>query len=246
MNIAGVGSRYTYLCDTQINRRMAKDRKEDVETLLAEKTSYTRQMKDGSRQSYLTFYEKDKIRCVREDKEGFDWELPLEDESQYNRVMLFLAEFRDKDDLPFTYHKNFWQDFLSGELDVEGFKNFLSTTVEKEGKTGLQITEDGICINRETAKYWAYMDPPEFVNTIFRTTEEFRNWQVAEIKRAQEEWSKTHLSWAEQFNQEHPNLAGKKSHYWRGVWYTAEEIDALWQKQVSRLFTQTQEDALWS
>lgn len=219
---------------------------EDVETLLAEKTSYTRQMKDGSRQSYLTFYEKDKIRCVREDKESFDWELPLDDESQYDRIMQFLNEFEDKDNLPFTYHKNFWQDFLSGELDVEGFKRFLSTEVEEKGAHCLQITEDGMCTDRETAKYWAYMDPPEFVDTIFRTTEEFRDWLAAEAKRAQEEWEETHLSWVEQFNQDHPNQAGKKCFYWRGVWYTAEEIDALWKEQISKLFTQTSEDALRS
>lgn len=127
---------------------------------------------------------------------------------------------------------------------MEEFKNFLSSGAERTTADSLQVTKDGMYINREAVKYGKYMDPPDFVNDIFWTTEEFREWQKVQSKKAMEEWNKTHLSWVEQFNKEHPNLAGKKSHWWRGKLYTAEELDALWKEEFKNLFTQDP-DEIW-
>lgn len=155
-------------------------KKESAEMLLAEKTSCTYQMKDGEELSYFTFYEKDRIYCKKEGKEDCEWEIPLEDESQYDKIMSFLNALEDKENLSFTIHNTFWQDFLSGKLNVDEFQEFLSTITKEEISNGLKITEDGV-FDRETMKYATYIYGPEFGANMMRTTEEFMKWQEKQM-----------------------------------------------------------------
>lgn len=204
-----------------------------VESLLAEKTSCNYQMKDGTELSYLTFYEKDRIYCKKEGKEDYEWEIPLEDETQYDKIMSFLNGLEDKEDLSFTIHNTFWQDFLSGKLDVDAFQEFINTSERKEILNGLKITEDGSFRERKTMKYACYIYGPEFGANMMRTTEELWEWQKKQAEKLGKEWAKTHLSWVEQWNKEHPNLVGVKCiRHSNGRWYTAEEINQLWNEEM--------------
>ncbi len=204
-----------------------------VESLLAEKTSCIYQMKDGKELSYLTFYEKNRIYCKKEGKEDYEWEIPLEDEAQYDKIMSFLNGLEDKENLSFTIHNTFWQDFLSGKLNVDEFQEFLSTSDQEEISNGFKITEDGAFHEKEAKKYVSYIYGPEFGANMMRTTEELFEWQEKQAQKIREEWEKTHLTWVEQWNKEHPNLIGVRCFLCSdGRWYTAEELDKLWDEEL--------------
>lgn len=204
-----------------------------VESLFAEKTSCTYQMKDGKELSYLTFYEKDRIYCKKEGNVNYEWEIQLNDETQYDKIMSFLNGLEDKINLSFTIHNTFWQDFLSGKVDVDAFQEFLSTSEQDEISNGLKIMEDGSFNREETMKYTSYIYGPEFGANMMRTSEELWKWQEKQTEKIGDEWAKTHLSWVEQWNKEHPNLIGVKCiRHSNGQWYTAEEIDKLWDEEM--------------
>ena len=73
---------------------------------------------------YYVYYSPEGIRCIREgernprhpaQKIGIDvlqWEIPLDDAGQYERVAGFLADFSNEDDLCFTVEEGFWREFL--------------------------------------------------------------------------------------------------------------------------------------
>lgn len=208
-----------------------------AKSLLAEKTSCTYQMKDGREVSYFTFYEKDRIYCKMDGKEDCEWEIPLEDETQYDKIMSFLNGLEDKENLSFTIHNTFWQDFLSGTLDIEEFKGFISTCDREELSNGFKITEDGSVPGKETMKYAGYIYGVDFGVHMIRTTEELYEWQEKQAEKIGEEWRKTHLSWVEQWNKEHPHLIGVKCfRNSDGRWCTAEEISKIWTEEVTELF----------
>ncbi len=201
-----------------------------ADSLLAEKTCYTYQTKDGKELSYLTFYEKNRIYCKKEGEDGYEWEIPLEDEAQYDKIITFLNELEDKKNLSFTIHNTFWQDFLSGSLDVDAFQKNLCGSEREEISNGFRITEDG---SFHGNKYVSYIYGPEFGVNMIRTSEELCKWQEKQAEKNGSEWSKTHLTWVEQWNKEHPKLIGVKCIcHSNGQWYTAEEIDKLWNKEM--------------
>ena len=201
------------------------------ESLFAERTFCTYQMKDGKELSYVTVYEKDRIYCEKEGEEDCEWEIPLEDETQYDKVMSFLNGLQEKDNQSFTIHNTFWQDFLSGKLNVDEFREFLHTIGQEEVSNGFKISEDGTFINEEAKKYSIYIYGPDFGANIMRTTEDLLKWQEKQMAKALEEWEKTHLSWVEQWNKDHPDLAGVKCFIVDGKWYTSEELDKLWDEE---------------
>lgn len=200
---------------------------------LAEKTSCTYQMEDGKKLSYITFYEKNRIYCKKDGKDDYEWEITLKDETQYDKIMKFLNGLEDKDNLAFTIHNTFWQDFLSGRVDADQFQKFLSTNKREDILNGLSITEDGSFDGNEMIKYAGYNYEPDFGTNIMTTSEELFKWQEKQAEKIGEEWSKTHLSWVEQWNREHPNLVGVKCiRESNGRWYTAEEINELWNEEL--------------
>ena len=211
-----------------------------VQSLVAEKTSCTVLLKDGEKENevtYFTFYEKDRIYCKREGAEYCEWEISLEDESQYEKAMLFLNGLEDQEDQLYTIHKTFWTDLLSGKLNIDDFKEFLATKMQTENSDCLKITEDGTCVDPDAMKYSVYVSGPAFGTAIARTTEEFLEMQQLRSERIEAEWEKTHLPWVEQWNKDHPNLVGTKCFlYSDGKWYTAEEVDAAIKKELTERF----------
>jgi len=127
--------------------------------------------------------EKNRIYCIKEGKEDYEWEIPLKDEAQYDKVMSFLKGLENKENLSFTIHNTFWQDFLSGKLDVDAFQEFLSTCDREEVLNGLTVTEDGSFREKETMKYASYIYGPEFGAHMMRTTEELWEWQEKQAEK---------------------------------------------------------------
>lgn len=161
-----------------------------VESFVQEQTFYTGTLQDGTELSYRTIYEPDRIYCMRDGEEDAQWEIPLQDESQYDRIVSFLDGLKDRDNQSFTIHNTFWQDFLSGRLDVDAFIGYLETRGQDGDAGGLRLTEDGAYIDREAAKYSIYLYGPEFGAHIMRTTEEFLEWQRQQIEKVAMKQSK--------------------------------------------------------
>ena len=185
---------------------------------------------------FHTVYEKDRIYCVKEGTDGYEWEIPLNDESQYDRVLSFLNGLENQENQSFTIHSTFWRDFLSGKLNVDEFKDFLSGIDPETAANGFTITENGMFQDAGARKYSSYIYGPSFGTNMLRSTEEFTAWQKQQQAKLQEEYDKNHPSWVEQWNKEHPRLVGTKCFlYTDGQWYTAEEIVKLWAEELSEL-----------
>lgn len=208
---------------------------EDEETTY--KTSCQYQLDDEKNLTFHTFYEKDKIYCKKEGTDGYEWEIPLSDESQFNKVLSFLNGLENRENQSFTIHRTFWKDFLSGKLNVDEFRDFLSEIDPETAAYGFTITENGSFHDKDARKYSSYLYGPSFGTNILRTTEEFMAWQKEQLEKNQEKETKNQLSWADQWNREHPRLAGIRCFkHWNGQWYTAEEIVKLWAEELSEKF----------
>lgn len=207
---------------------MPKEDKEDaVNALLTEKTSctYPIEMEDGelSEITWFTFYEKDRIYCIKEGSDGYEWEIPLEDESQYEKVMAFLESQKDKENMRFASRQIFWQDYLSGELDKEGFQHFLDSRVEKGIPNYVNVEENGTYIDKEAIQFCKYMDQP-FVEVIATTEKEFLDWQMAEIAKRKPTLQETDPV---EYHYRMFGDRGQRIHYFHGKLYTYEEVFPL-------------------
>lgn len=201
--------------------------KNAVNALLAEKTlcTYPIEMEDGelSTLTYFTFYEKDRIYCIREGCYSYEWELPLEDETQYDKVMSFLNGLKDKENLRFASHKNFWQDYLSGELDMEGFLDFLDTKVQKGIPGYTYVTEEGVRFDKEAVRFSKYVDEP-FCEVIATTEKEFLDWCMARIAKRKLTLQDTNPV---EYHYRMFGDRGQRIHYFHGKLYTYEEVFPL-------------------
>lgn len=202
------------------------------------KTSCSYQMSDEKNLIYHTYYEKDRIYCQKDGTDGYEWEIPLDHESQYNRVLSFLNGLKNKENQSFTIHNTFWKDFLSGKLNAKEFKEYLNSIDQETSANGFKISENGTFNDEGMRKYSCYLYGPSFGANMIRTTEEFAAWQNKQLEKAQDKQTKNYLHWSEQWSLEHPRLAGLKCiRHSDGQCYTAEEIEKLWEGEVSVLFS---------
>ena len=100
---------------------------------------------------YVTFYTAEGIRCKKLGAEDFEWTLTFENKEQYNKVMEFLENFPSDWNMRFAAHKNFWQDFLNDEIDMDAFMEFMEST--NEGVPDYSVTEgDSVYVDEEKAQ----------------------------------------------------------------------------------------------
>ncbi len=205
-----------------------EDRDAAVNALLAERTlcTYPLETEDGelSMLTYFTFYEKDRIYCIKEGSEDYEWEMPLEDESQYEKVMSFLNCLKDKENLRFASQQNFWQDYLSGELDVENFQHFLDTRVQKGIPNYANVTKEGGYIDREAIHFSKYVDQP-FGELIGTTGKELMEWYRENVISKR----KPSLQETDPIEYHYRVFGGRgqKLYYWKGKNYTYEEFYSI-------------------
>lgn len=212
---------------TRRNLLQSAESNSGKDNVVAEKTScsYPFETEDGelSALTYFTFYEKDRIYCVKDGSDGCEWEMPLQDETQYDQVMSFLNSLNGKENLRFASHENFWQDYLSGELDMEGFQNFLDTKVHKGIPDYTYVTEEGVCFDREAVRFSKYMDQP-FCEVVATTEKEFLDYCMAELAK------KLSTMQEEDPIEKHYRMfgdRGQRIHYFHGKLYTYEEVYPL-------------------
>ena len=151
-----------------------ESRETSVELLLADVTTatYPSAEKDDPDDVYYTFYTPDGIYCKKQGASGYEWKIPFKAESQYEKVMSYLQNFDAQNNLRFACHENFWMDFLSDQIDMDGFNNFLNTRVHDGVPDYLDTYETGVRINAEAAQYSQYMNVPGFVKDICYTSEQ--------------------------------------------------------------------------
>ena len=129
---------------------------DDGALLTAETTSckYETANPDDDDIIYVTFYTTDGIRCKKLGSEDFEWTLTFKNEEQYNKVMEFLGNFPSDWNMRFAAHKNFWQDFLNDEIDIDAFMEFMNGT--NKGVPDYSITVgDSMYIDTEKISGWS-------------------------------------------------------------------------------------------
>lgn len=108
---------------------------------------------------YLTMITEEGICCTKQGSPDCIWELKFTDSKQYQKAMEFVEWSSDKiDNYRYAAHENFWRDYLSGRMDVEGFKSFLETT--NRGVPDYNITnEHGMFVDIEKVQWAKYLNP---------------------------------------------------------------------------------------
>ncbi len=212
------------------------------EILSAEKvrTEYPPEKPGEKGRCTITFITSTGIYCKKEGSEEFRWKIEFEDISQYDQVMSVLNRFDTEDNLRFADSRYFWEDVLSGSLDVEDFVDFWNQHAKDDNANYAVLTEDGVRIDPEAVKYTKYM-PPDYVGEIFFSLEDLLAFENEKFQKVYREWEKDPKMWVKKFNRENPKLAGLRNWCFYGNWYTAEELDELFsERKASEAFASMQ------
>lgn len=207
---------------------------DDGALLTAETTSckYETANPDDNDILYVTFYTAEGIRSKKLGAEDFEWTLTFENKEQYNKVMEFLGNFPSDWNMRFAAHKNFWQDFLNDEIDMEGFMEFMNGT--NKGVPDYSVTVgDSMYIDTDKMQWAEYMNP---LGARFYTAEEMHQMQMERIKA--NEASLTKLTdwdaYEEMYKENHPEYNGEKicCEYPGGPLYTVKEMAELQYRKI--------------
>lgn len=158
--------------------------------------SYPAAGEDEEQEWYVVCYTSEGISCKKCGEDGVLWQIPFTDETQYQKVMDFIHGLDPAGNYRFTAHKNFWEDFLSGKLNVEEFLDFYGNSVNGVPNY-LTVTEHGMRIDEKALRYQPYFtergitEPggtlPDFVADHYATSEEF--FKAMEAKMAERQAS---------------------------------------------------------
>ncbi len=113
------------------------DRESIPDTVLSGKSEYTDPLsgqKVPVSVEYRISYSEDGISCRKDIKDGGResgrelWSLQFENPEDYSKVREFLNGFGAEDRLTFASQKSFWEDFIGGEINVDGFRDYYDKT----------------------------------------------------------------------------------------------------------------------
>lgn len=134
------------------------DREQQTRLLAGEFTTCVYPAGDSEKEDirYITCYTADGIYCRREgETEEWEWTFTFESEGQYDKVMQLIGQFPSDWNMRFAAHKNFWEDFLNGEIDAEDFLEFMAGT--DKGVPDYSVTMgDSVCIDKEKVQWAKY------------------------------------------------------------------------------------------
>ena len=127
--------------------QLPADRDNIPDTVISSSTEYT---DPGTGKAvpvsvkYTTSYSDEGISCRKEIRDGDKksaqelWKLKYNNPDDHSKVRELLNGFGDDDRLTFASQKVFWEDLLSGEMDVAAFKDYYSETkngvIDLEGR----------------------------------------------------------------------------------------------------------------
>lgn len=180
---------------------------------------------EGNRKEdmYLITVDKDGIHCSKPGQDEYEWEILFTDESQYEKAIEFLNYAREfMDNFRFAAHENFWEDYLNGNMDVDGFKEFLEGT--NNGIPDYSFTVgDSMYIDKEKVQWAQYMNP---LGAKFYTAEEMAKMQAELIEKNTATLHKLSDPYSILYKKLHPDYNGERifCEYPGGPLYTADEI----------------------
>lgn len=102
------------------------DEKSVMDSLVTESTTctYPASGEEDSDEKFITWYTKEGIFCRKAGQtSGYFFRVTFDDPSQYEKVMNFLQQIPSDADMRFTANMIFWQKFLAGEIDEQGFNS---------------------------------------------------------------------------------------------------------------------------
>lgn len=110
--------------ESEMAREDYEEKRVLAEMLFSESISCTYSSVDSKEEiRYITWYTEEGIFCRKAGQtEGYEWSIPFENKEQYDKMMEFIGQLSDDEDLRFAANKNFWKDFLKGEMDIESLK----------------------------------------------------------------------------------------------------------------------------
>ena len=127
-----------------MKERHAQKEESDTDGTIAESTSctYPASGANGEEVRYITWYTEEGIFCRKAGQtQGYEWSIPFESKEQYDKVMEFIGQISEDEDLRFTANEDFWKDFLKEGVDVESLKEKYTTTeVSKESRTEIKVS----------------------------------------------------------------------------------------------------------
>ncbi len=124
---------------------------------------------------YITWYTGKGIFCRKAGQtKGYEWSIAFENREQYDKVMEFIGQFPSDWNMRFAAHENFWNDFLSDEIDMDGFMEFIGGT--NKGVPDFSITVgDSMYIDKDKMQWAKYTNP---LGVRFYTVEEMHRMQM--------------------------------------------------------------------
>ena len=197
-------------------------KKEDVveqnalDMIISESTSCTYPASDtnGVEIRYITCYTEEGIFCKKAGlTDGYEWSIPFESKEQYDKVMEFIGQLSDDEDLRFTANENFWKDFLKGDTDVESLKEKYTIS----DSSGVKRTEIKVSNFKEyeTPNYQFVPEPD--IGTggmrILKNGQSVAVFSVDDLKIRVDEQTGTRVLISE--------IGG-----YNGIWYDAIAVDA--------------------
>lgn len=129
--------------------------------LFAESTTCTYPTADPTDDDirYITWYTEEGIFCRKAGQtEGYEWSIRFESKEQYEKVMELIGQFPSDWNMRFAAHENFWTDFLNGEIDMDGFMEFMKGTNKGVPDYSLAVG-DSMYVDKEKMQWAKYLNP---------------------------------------------------------------------------------------
>lgn len=133
---------------------------------------------------YTTAYSEDGITCRKDIKDGDTersrelWSLDFKDKEDLSKVRELLSRFDDQDRLTFATQKKFWEDYLSGNMDVEGFKEYYNSTNNGVIDFENRMREGEALRDIINEPYAEYFNNQSFIGHVWTEQEMWDDWNA--------------------------------------------------------------------
>lgn len=153
-----------------------------VESLTAESTTFTYSSNNDDKK-YIMWYTQEGMYCREEGQiVGYHFRMTFEDESEYEKVKDFFGRVPENVNMTFAGNRIFWQKLLAGEVNEEGFIEWMKTCPDGYKTEDITYSKNGsLLLDREKAGYAVYMNP--FLANMVHPGVEMEEYQADSLLR---------------------------------------------------------------
>lgn len=156
-----------------------------VESLTAESTTFTYSSSNENEpdKKYITWYTEEGIFCREEGQVvGYHFRMTFEDESEYEKVKSFIDSVPENVNMTFAGNRLFWKELLEGEVNEEGFIEWMKTCPDGYKTEDITYSKNGsLLLDQEKVGYAVYMNP--FLANMVHPGEEMEEYQADSMLR---------------------------------------------------------------